>query len=381
MAWLLLALIPYLLVFTGIRIMLLRNRGTGRHDKKQQPDRPYMLSVIIPVKNEAGNIRLLLSDLAAQSLDHALYEIIIIDDASTDATPAILRSWQGKRPFIKIITGAGGGKKKALGLGLQKAGGDYIVTTDGDCRIHPGWLSDIYSFIRAANADMIIGPVDIIRTGRVLNGFVQLEFLSLQAVTEAFAKNGRPVLCNGANLCFKNPGAGKYPSMIKEHISSGDDIFLMESFKAANKKISWLDTSASRVKTYGPASLPEFLSQRARWSSKSISYSDPALAGITALVFATNTLICFAVVASLIIPGLWLSVLLMYIMKSVPDFLLLSYVTVKRGRQQLLYLFVPAQLLYPFYIFTAGLAGIIKGLFSLQYSKSEKRTGKYKPLP
>jgi len=375
------ALIPYLAVFTGIRIMLLCNSETGLKEEKQQPDLTHMLSVIIPLKNEAANIRQLLSDLAAQSLDSAFYEIIMVDDASTDTTPAILRSWQEKMPSIKIITGGGGGKKRALGLGLQKARGDYIVTTDGDCRIQPGWLSDIYSFIRAGNTDMIIGPVDIISTGRVLNNFVQLEFLSLQAVTEAFAKKGRPVLCNGANLCFKNPGALKYPSMIKDHISSGDDIFLMESFKAGNKKISWLDTAASRVKTYGPASLSEFLSQRARWSSKSISYSDPALAGITALVFATNTLISLTVAASLLTPGLWSTALLMYIMKSVPDFLILSYVTFKRGRQQLLYLFVPAHLLYPFYILVAGLAGITKGLFSLQYSKSEKRTGKYKPLP
>ncbi len=327
------------------------------------------LSVLIPVRNEAENISQLLSALAAQSLDPDLFEIIIIDDGSDDGSSGILLSPTPADPAYKLIRTDGLGKKKALALGIKHARGNYIVNTDGDCRFHADWLKNIYSLIMEEKPDMIIGPVDIIHTGSLLNSLVQLEFLSLQAVTEVFANRGRPVLCNGANLCFRNPGARAYKEMVKDHINTGDDIFLMESFKKQGKKIVWTDRPGSMVDTLGPSTAGALLRQRIRWSSKSISYTDPALAAISALVFLTGLVISLIVMAAIVIPALWLPAGLMYMIKSIPDILILSTTALRRQKKKLLWLFIPAQLLYPFYILAAGLGGIIKGLFSLQQDK------------
>ncbi|MFP4488890.1 MAG: glycosyltransferase [Bacteroidales bacterium] len=365
MHWLILTLLPYLVFFMTVWIRMQRDRGRVPASGDITLNKNLFLSVLIPVRNEAGNIRELLSGLAAQSLNPALFEIIIIDDGSDDDSRGILLSPTPADPAYKLIRTEGLGKKKALGLGLGQSRGNYIVSTDGDCRVHADWLKNIYSSILAEKPDMIIGPVDIINTGSLLNSFVQLEFLSLQAVTEVFARRGKPVLCNGANLCFRNPGAEAYNNMVKAHISTGDDIFLMESFKSQGRKITWIDRPGSMVYTLGPGTAGKFLRQRIRWSSKSISYTDPALAAMAALVFLTGMLISLSVIYAIIIPGLWLTAGLMYMIKTIPDILILSAMASVRGKSRLLYLFIPAQLLYPFYILAAGLGGITKGLFSL----------------
>ncbi|MDZ7738339.1 MAG: glycosyltransferase [Bacteroidales bacterium] len=369
MNWLILTLLPYLAFFMTVWIRMQGNSGRVSAGGEKALNEKLFLSVLIPVRNEAGNIRNLLSALAAQSLDSSLFEIIIIDDGSIDESSGILLSPAPADPAYKLIQTEGLGKKKALALGMEQSRGNYIVSTDGDCRVHADWLKNIYSLILEERPDMIIGPVDIINTGSLLNSLVQLEFLSLQAVTEVFARRGRPVLCNGANLCFSNPGAGAYKEMVKEHINTGDDIFLMESFKRQGKIIAWTDLPGSMVYTLGPDTVGEFLRQRIRWSSKSISYTDPALAAISALVFLTGMVISLSVMAAIIIPALWLLPGLMYMIKSIPDILILSTMASGRDKKRLLYLFIPAQLLYPFYILAAGLGGIVKGLFSLRQDK------------
>lgn len=369
MNWLILTLLPYLVFFMTVWIRMQRGRGKVQAGGEKILNKNLFLSVLIPVRNEAANIKKLLSGLAAQSLDTTLFEIIIIDDGSDDGSQATLSSPAPADPAYKLIRTEGLGKKKALALGVEQSRGNYIVSTDGDCRVHADWLKNIYSTILAEKPDMIIGPVDIINTGSLLNSLVQLEFLSLQAVTEVYAKKGRPVLCNGANLCFRNPGAGAYKEMVKDHINTGDDIFLMESFKSQGKKIVWIDRPGSLVYTWGPGTAAEFLRQRIRWSSKSISYTDPALAAISAFVFFTGMVISLSLMYAIIIPGLWLTVGLMYMIKSIPDILILSAMASGRDKKRLLYFFIPAQLLYPFYILAAGLGGMIKGLFSLRQDK------------
>ncbi len=369
MTWLLIALLPYTLVFLIFWIRLQQESPEVKGAVKKHKPAIKLISVIIPVKNEEGNIQNLLNDLAAQSLDPGYFEVIIIDDGSYDSTLDILRSSNDLLDDIKILRSAGNGKKEAVALGLEHSQGKYIVTTDGDCRVSNNWLKDIYNVIKTVNPDMIIGAVDIINDGSLINRFTQLEFLALQAVTEFYAKKGKPVLCNGANLCFRNPGSDRYRIMVKKNIKSGDDIFIMESFKRQGKIITWIDTIDSMVLTLGPDSLKSFFEQRIRWTSKSTFYTDPALLAISILVFLTNLVISLTLVASFFFPGLWMIYISLFIIKSVPDLFLIALMTRKRNKTGLLPLFLPAQLIYSFYVVVTGTAGIIKGLFSSPQGK------------
>jgi biofilm PGA synthesis N-glycosyltransferase PgaC len=369
MEWLLIILLPYMIVFLIIWIRLQRatNKVSGVLEKNKPGQK--LLSVVIPLKNEEDNIQNLAEDLAAQNLDPAHFEIIFVDDASSDSTLDKLRSSNHKLSDLKILESGGTGKKKALALGIGQAEGVFIVTTDGDCRVGDDWLQAIYNCAINCRTDMIIGPVDIIDRGSLLNRLIQLEFLALQAVTEVFARQGKPIICNGANLCFRNPGAEKYSEMVRPDINSGDDIFLMESYREKGKIITFLYSPSGMVQTHAPGSLKQFIRQRIRWTSKSPFYKQSSLIALSILVFLTNLVVGITFILAFFIPGLWIIFLAMFIMKSLPDLFLLVLMARRRSKKGLVYLFLPVQLLYPFYVVVTGLVGIITGLFSSQQGK------------
>ena len=100
----------------------------------------FKLSVIIPVRNEAANIGVLLDDLRKQSLARKHVEVIIVDDSSTDSTAEIVIQFKAFNNLdLKLISLAdvpvSSPKKRAITEALKTASGQLIVTTDGDCRV------------------------------------------------------------------------------------------------------------------------------------------------------------------------------------------------------------------------------------------------------
>lgn len=363
MYWLLTLMLPYLTLFLYLEVLFSRTKKRKETTARAQGKKPQLLSLVIPFKNEAAGLPGLLDDLARQVLDPALFEIIFVDDGSTDAGMDIIKSSGLSKGATTLDTG-GKGKKKAMAMGIGNARGDYIVTTDADCRVSKEWLKDIYRELSTSGADMLIGPVDIIDEGGLVNRLVQLEFLALQGVTEIFARPGKAVMCNAANMCFRNPGPACYEKMVKAGLPSGDDIFLMESFRREGKKIRWLDSPGAMVMTEAPRSVRALFRQRIRWTSKSPFYSDPLLLSMAALVFLTNMFIVAVFIASFFFTPLWMIFALLLVIKAIPDYRLLEAIASERGKRHLMALFLPAHLLYPFYVSMSGLAGMIKGLFS-----------------
>ena len=365
MYWLLTLMLPYLALFLYLEVLFSRTKKRKETPSRAQGKKPQLLSLVIPFKNEAAGLPGLIDDLARQVLDPSLFEIIFVDDGSTDAGMDIIKSSSGLLQGAQTLATGGKGKKKAMAMGIGNARGDYIVTTDADCRVSKEWLKDIYRELSTSGADMLIGPVDIIDEGGLVNRLVQLEFLALQAVTEIFARPGKAVMCNAANMCFRNPGKARYEKMVKTGLPSGDDIFLMESFRREGKTIRWLDSPGAMVMTKAPRSVHALFSQRIRWTSKSPFYSDPLLLSLAALVLLTNLLIVAVFIASFFFTPLWLIIALFLVIKAIPDYRLLAAIASERGKRHLMALFLPAHLLYPFYVTISAVAGMIKGLFSL----------------
>ena len=99
------------------------------------------ITIIIPARNEAAGIRDCLYSITAQVYPKDLFEIIVVDDNSTDHTAAIVRSFADKNVKLislkeYIIEGQLiAYKKKAIELAIGQATGDLIVTTDADCTV------------------------------------------------------------------------------------------------------------------------------------------------------------------------------------------------------------------------------------------------------
>jgi cellulose synthase/poly-beta-1,6-N-acetylglucosamine synthase-like glycosyltransferase len=337
-------IVPYLAILLILYRHLLRLKV--HHPEKKTST---FVSVIIACKNEQYNIPDLLRSLQEQNYDHDLYEVIIVDDNSTDSTVEVIEACLFSLN-IEITRNEETGKKHALRTGIGIARGNFIVTTDADCRPSPGWLSSITSFYEAEKADLVICPVRLSRFKGFFGKFQELEFLSLQGITAGAAIMGDPVMCNGANLAFTREAYLDNAANLRFDIPTGDDVFLLHSMKKQKRRIMWLESGESIIETAASPDILSFLRQRKRWASKSTSYRDQfsIILGIVTLI--TNLVLAGALVASLADPEYFYVFIIMFFLKSVPDYLVLQNTTKRYGRKNLMRWFLPCQLLYPFYV-------------------------------
>lgn len=118
-----------------------------------------MISVIVPVYNAEPTLRRCLDSLLAQTFEN--YEIIVVDDGSTDATPAICDSYAVKNPIIKVLHQSNKGVSAARNAGLEMASGEWIAFCDSDDSVKPEWLSSMA--VQTPNAEMVVCGYDIFR--------------------------------------------------------------------------------------------------------------------------------------------------------------------------------------------------------------------------
>jgi cellulose synthase/poly-beta-1,6-N-acetylglucosamine synthase-like glycosyltransferase len=199
--------------------------------------------------------------------------------------------------------------------------------------------------------DMIICPVKLESGSGFFTGFQELEFLSLQGITAGTASSGEGTMCNGANLSFTRKTYQDNSYNLHDLIDSGDDIFLLHSLKKqSNPKILWLESPEAIVTTSPSSTLREYLDQRKRWISKGMAYNDKYTILLAIVTFVAILLQVSTLIAGLINPLFWLVSLSIFILKSLPDYLILQNVSRRYDRRELMGWFIPAQLIYPFYV-------------------------------
>ena len=104
---------------------------------QQSLSRPLPVSVIICAKNEAENLRNFLPSILSQNHPH--FEVVVINDASTDETLEVIEDFQSRDQRVKIVNVQNNeafwaNKKYALTLGIKKAVNPYLLFTDADCQ-------------------------------------------------------------------------------------------------------------------------------------------------------------------------------------------------------------------------------------------------------
>ena len=110
------------------------------------------ISIIIPARNEEENIGCCLQSIIEQSYPAHLFEVLVVDDHSTDNTAAIIKSYASQN--VKLISlkdylsanEINSYKKKAIEISIQQSNGELIVTSDADCIFPKNWLTSIASF-------------------------------------------------------------------------------------------------------------------------------------------------------------------------------------------------------------------------------------------
>lgn len=116
---------------------------------------PPLLSVVIPVFNEEDNIKLLISSIE-NALSEYSYELIFIDDYSSDSSCEIIRTEANPHTNL-IVFEHHKGQSSALAAGIQRARGHYIVTMDGDLQNDPSDIPKMLDLLQNEGWDMVIG--------------------------------------------------------------------------------------------------------------------------------------------------------------------------------------------------------------------------------
>ena len=116
------------------------------------------VSVIIPVYNVEKYIQQCLDSIIAQG--SYIFEIIIVDDGSTDKTPSICDDYAGRFSFIKVIHQKNSGVSAARNKGLDNASGEFISFVDGDDYIRPGMYERLVEASYFFSAEMVLCNYD-----------------------------------------------------------------------------------------------------------------------------------------------------------------------------------------------------------------------------
>lgn len=320
------------------------------------------ISVIVAFRNERENLSTLISSLMAQDLSHELWELILVDDGSTDKGAALAKGSEGKIPLkvLELPTGQEG-KKQALLYGLSAAKFDIIVFTDADCTHSPHWLSSVRKCI--GNADFFQGEVKPqLEKGSTLSMFEALDYLSLMAVSAASFAVGKPVIASSANLAFRRSKLNVNGKALRTDIASGDDMFLLHHAKSIHGlRFKFLASHQVAVTTSFSGGLKGFISRRSRWASKAKAYTDSQTLLLSFLVFAVNLWIVLSALLSVLGVITFTVPITLFATKTLVDLPFLAYYLFKTKQQNLLVVFIPLELIYPFYITFAAILGLIKG--------------------
>ncbi len=268
------------------------------------------VTVVIPVRNEATTLPNLLHDLTKQTSGEGEpldFEVLVVDDASTDDTLARAADFQSANLRLRVLSleiphGFIGSHKK---LALQQAIGDtqseVVVTTDGDCRMGTQWLSTIQQHFARHQPLLVSGPVTFTHERSLFERLQTIEFASLIGTGAACLQARYPTMGNGANLAFKRAAfleVGGYADNL--HVPSGDDEFLLQ--KIAERfphRVSFLKQTEATVRTYAKPSIKEFYQQRKRWTSKWRLHRRYSVAVLAVFIFAYHLMVLLVIFSAL----------------------------------------------------------------------------------
>ncbi|MBI3859429.1 MAG: glycosyltransferase family 2 protein [Thaumarchaeota archaeon] len=216
-------------------------------------------SVIIPAFNEEKTIRGCVESLASQ--DYQDYEVIIVDDGSTDRTPGIADSLGGNR--VRVVHQQNRGKAEALNAGIASSTGEFIVTVDADTRLSTHALKELSArFASSPRLGALAGNVKVENPRGLIKRLQSVEY----AAGLGLARKGQSMLSTvmivpGPVAAFRRDVLQGAKGFSSETFAEDFDMTL--AILEAGHDVEYEDRAVAY--TAAPASLEDLMKQRRRW--------------------------------------------------------------------------------------------------------------------
>jgi len=314
------------------------------------------ISVIIPARNEAQGIAACLTSVLAQQYE-GTWEVILVNDHSTDETAGIAQSFMEQSQRFSIIDLADGeGKKAALSTGIAQARYDIILQTDADCTHDLHWIAAMAAAFEEQTT-LVSGPVILTHDGSAFQRLQSLEYMGLVTLGAGSLLAGHPNMANGANLAYRKTAfeaVGGFSGV--DHVASGDDELLLQKLrKAGLAQFSFAKSREAIVRTPAQVGWQAFKRQRLRWVSKARAYTNRWV-NLTQ-VMSWLAFFGIAIHSALALMGKdnWAG--LLWAIKLIADCILMGMATRFFQREKLLGWFLSLQIVYLPYVLWIGIAG------------------------
>ncbi len=326
------------------------------------------ISVIVAAHNEEKDIANLLDSLSFQEYPKDKYEVIIVNDRSTDNTEEIIKKYSEKYNNIKHLKINNEdknlvGKKNALTKCIEQSNGNILLFTDADCVPGKNWLKSINNHFNLG-FDVVVGYSSLVSYSKktVFQKFIfllkRLERLSIFSISAGTIGWNWGVTATGRNFAYRKrvfeelngfSGIG--------HIPSGDDdLFLQKISKSKLYKISFAIGPDSFVPSIDRKDAKEQYNQEKRRASKWIYY--PLNIKIfSALIFVFYLFLLISFVMAIFSSFSWNSFLCIFIVKVIFDFLIVIKGAILFRENRLLWIFPLAEIFYIPYFLIFGLLG------------------------
>jgi len=318
------------------------------------------VSVIIAFRNEEKNLPALFKALHEQTYPQSATEVIFVDDHSLDKSAQLVKEFVGSYPnaFLQELDPKQTGKKKALAAASVEAKGKLLLFTDADCIPSKTWIETIVSYYQQNHPLIIAGPVILTPSASFFSRFQSLEFFSLIATTAGAFGNKNPIMVNGANLAVEKEIYTDSIEFLENQTPSGDDVFLLFNIKKKfPDRLLFLKSTDACVYTKPHSGLFSYLQQRLRWVSKARYYKDKSIIAAAVIVLLINLWLLNCLIMSFINPFFLFFGGVVFLIKSVADYLLLRKVLVFFDMKSLLKIFMISQFLYFLFVTYTGIAG------------------------
>lgn len=350
----------YFLVHCTLRV------GISRLQYPLSKEKPFV-SVIIAARNEEKHLPQLLECLLAQTYPH--YEIIIADDRSSDATPAILARVSGENPRLRVITIKETlpdmpPKKNALQQAIRVARGEILCFTDADCLPPQEWLATLVACFEpsvgvVAGYSPYLSQRTVSRDG-LLSFFIAYEEFRAAVWSAGSIGIGKGWLCTGRNFAYRKTvfeEVGGFEK-IKRSISGDDDLFLLLVRRTTSWQIRYVSAPENHVPTFPPSTFREFVEQRKRHFSAA-KFFPLSMKLFFALYHGSNLFLLSAMIFSLFrMEYLFVAITAMGV-KFAADYLLLSKGSSLLQERKFLWFILPMELLYIAYNSFIGPLGLL----------------------
>jgi biofilm PGA synthesis N-glycosyltransferase PgaC len=225
------------------------------------------ITVIISARNEAGNLKYNLPLILEQKYPD--FEVVVINDCSTDGSDLELLSLQQHYPHLKIVTVTEHprfktGKKFALTLGIKAAKNEHLLFTDADCTpASEYWIARMASNF-TTKAQIVLGYSPFYKTGNFLNPLARFETIKTAASYLSASLNNDPYMGIGRNMAytktmfFSNKGFAAHM-----HVMAGDDDLFVNQNATADNTIIEIH-SDSFMFTHAKTTLGSWFRQKKR---------------------------------------------------------------------------------------------------------------------